>query len=187
MKKIVGFSLFLLVFAGYYFSMSGSKVLPERKHPVDFNQMEHRALHIARQIIKRAYYGSLVTIDKNGTPKVRLMEPFAPDSLFVIYLATNPNSRKAQEIKHNHTVSLHYVDEPRTGYVSLYGKAFIVNDDSLKQTMWKEGWQKFYPNRDKDYMLIKFVPDYLELISIRDQITGDKKSWHPLKVDFLKQ
>ncbi len=187
MKKILSIVFLALLFGGVYMLKNNDKtVKSHRKTLAEFTPEEHRALHVARTITGRAYYGSLITIDIKGTLKARLMEPFAPDSLFVIYLATNPRSRKVDEIKNNPNVALHYIDEPRAGYVSLYGKAHIVDDDSLKQVIWKEGWERFYPDRDKDYMLIKFEPDYLELISIRDQITGDSLSWQPLKVSFLK-
>ena len=154
------------------------------KHSKSFTTHELKILNVARNIIKRAYFSTLITLDKNNLPKARLMEPFPPNQKFEIFLATNPNSRKVKEIQHNHTAGLHYIDEPRTGYVSLYGHAFLVTNDSLKKTIWKKGWERFYKNRDKDYMLIRFVPDYLEVISIRDSLNGNPKNWQPSRVNF---
>ena len=145
---------------------------------------EQKILQSARKIIDSAYFGTFITQDKNGDAKARIMEPFAPDKDFTIYLATNPKSRKVQEIKQNPEATLHYFDRKNIGYVSLYGKASIVSDDSIKKALWKKGWERFYKNRDKDYMLIEFKPRYLELISIPDGYTGDDKTWMPARVDF---
>ncbi len=149
-----------------------------------FSTEELRVLQAAKGIISRAYFGTLITINTQGEAKARLMEPFAPEENFVIYLATNPKSRKVQEIRHNHQATLHYIDEPRTGYVSLYGNIYFVENDSVKKAHWKNGWEKFYPNKSDAYMLLKFVPDYLEVISIRDSLNGDPKNWQPARVNF---
>jgi len=77
---------------------------------------------------------------------------------------------------------LHYFDKNKLAYVSLMGNAFLVNDDKIKQKIWKEGWERFYPNRKTDYLLIKFIPKTIELISITDNYTGDKTTWKPHQV-----
>lgn len=147
-----------------------------------FTTDEQKIMNIAKGIISRAYFGTLITTNDQGEAKARLMEPFSPEKGFVIYLATNPKSRKVQEIKHNHQATLHYVDEPRTGYVSLYGKIFIVKNDSVKKSHWKKGWERFYPDKSDSYMLLKFIPAYLEVISIRDSLTGNPENWQPVRV-----
>jgi len=150
----------------------------------NFSSEEQQILQSARKIIDSAYFATFITRDKNGDAKARIMEPFAPDKDFIIYLATNPRSRKVQEIKQHPQATLHYFDKRNVGYVSLYGTAIPVQNDSIKQALWKAGWERFYKNRDKDYMLIKFIPDYLELISIPDGYTGDEKTWLPARVNF---
>jgi general stress protein 26 len=114
------------------------------------------------------------------------MEPFLPDNKFIIYLATNPLSRKVKEIKNNHRATLHYFDKNSVGYVSLMGKITIETNDSIKKSLWKAGWERFYKNQDDDYMLLKFTPDYLEVISITEGLTGDKKTWKPSRVNLYK-
>jgi len=144
-------------------------------------------MQAAHSIIDSAYYGSLISMDAQGQAKVRIMEPFAPEKHFVIYLATNPRSRKVQEIKQNPKVTMHYFDRNNPGYVSLYGNAFIVENKEVKAKYWKEAWKNFYKNREDDYTLIRFVPDYLEVISIRNGLTGDKTDWKPSKVVLIQE
>ena len=46
------------------------------------------------------------TIDKSGGLSSRIMDPFVTNNGFIVYLVTNPKSRKVQEIKNNPRVSL---------------------------------------------------------------------------------
>jgi general stress protein 26 len=152
----------------------------------EFTAQEQKILQTARQIIDSAYYGTLITFDASGDAKARVMEPFSPENNFVIYLATNPKSRKVNEIKQNNKATLHYFDKPSMGYVSLYRTVELVNDKKTKQHYWKKGWERFYKDQDKNYLLIRFTPKYLEMISITKGFTGDKETWMPSRVDFIK-
>ena len=181
-KLFTVFSILTFLGVSCSFSHHNSSGSQRRKN---FTPQEQHIMQAARGIISRAYFGTLITIDQNGNAKARLMEPFAPEKHFVIYLATNPKSRKVQEIQQNHRATLYYVDEPRTGYVSLYGNIDIVTNDSIKKAHWKNGWERFYPNKSDAYMLLKFTPDYIEVISIRDSLTGDANNWQPARVEFF--
>ncbi len=145
----------------------------------DFTLEEQKIIHLAKDIIQETYFGTFITMDSEGQPRARVMEPFAPDEAFIIWLATNPRSRKVKQLKANPKATLHYFDKKNLGYVSLMGKAILVNDHATKAAKWKEGWENFYPNKDKDYLLIKFIPETLELISIPNQFTGDSVTWKP--------
>jgi len=148
----------------------------------NFTQEEIKIISLAKEMTSNCYYGTLITVDSKGQPKARVMEPFALDKNMEIWLATNPKSRKVSEIKNNSKATMHYFDKNNMGYVSFYGNAFIVNDDSIKSVKWKEGWERFYKNQKEDYMLIRFIPQSLELISISNGYTGDKETWKPHKV-----
>lgn len=150
----------------------------------NFTKDEQQILALARTIIKDTYFTTFITLDAHNQPRARVMEPFAPDEEFIIWLATNPRSRKVTQLQANPTVTLHYFDKGNLGYVSLMGKASLVNDDQIKASKWKDGWENFYPNKKKDYLLIKFVPESLELISIPQKYTGDSITWKPHHVDL---
>lgn len=145
----------------------------------DFNFEEQKIIDLSKDIIKDTYYGTLITIDKKGQPRARVMEPFAPDENFVIWLATNPNSRKVTQLKANSSATVHYFDKNSMSYVSLMGQAILVNDEAIKATKWRDGWDRFYKNQTDDYLLIQFVPKTLELISIPNNFTGDTLTWKP--------
>lgn len=134
-------------------------------------------LSSAREIMEASPTCVLITLDKK-TPRARTMDPFKPDKDFIVWMATNPNSRKVNEIKKNGTVTLYYQDE-ENGYVSLYGKAMLVNDQVEKDKRWKDEWTAYYPNRNEAYLLIKVVPEKLEVINYRRGIKGNAKTWKP--------
>ncbi len=148
----------------------------------DFTSGESKVLAVARATVNDAYFGSLISIDATGQPRARIMEPFAPEKDFSIWMATNPKSRKVRQIQHNPKVTMHFFDKQKLAYVSLMGKAFLVNDPEIKATKWKEGWEKFYKNKEDAYLLIHFVPEYLELINIAESYTGDSLTWKPHRV-----
>ena len=152
----------------------------------DFTSDEQSIINESKDLMKQAYFVTLITMDTQEQPRARILETFEPDNEFVIWMGTNPRSRKVQQIQNNPTATLHYFDKALMGYVSLMGKACMVNNDSIKAIKWKDGWERFYPDRKKDYVLIKFVPETLEFIGIVKGFTGDEKTWAPHKVVLRK-
>jgi len=148
----------------------------------NFSEGEQKIIDNAKILIENTYYTTLITIDESGQPRARVMETFKPEIDFVIWMGTNPKSRKVKQINDNPKVTLHFFDRSKMGYVSLMGKAFIVNDEAIKSQKWKKEWAQFYKNQTDDYMLIKFVPKSLELIGILDGFHGDSITWAPHKV-----
>ena len=145
----------------------------------NFTTEEIAIIETSNEIIDSAYYCTLISIDKNGQPRARVMEPFKPDDNYEIWLATNPKSRKVQQIKNNSKSTVNYFNKAELSYVSLMGNAFIVNDETIKSQKWKEGWEQHYKNKKEAYILIRFVPESLELVSYKKGYTGDKITWAP--------
>jgi general stress protein 26 len=141
-------------------------------------------LNAAREIMAGAGNCALITLDKRGIPQVRTMDPFEPEYDFTVWLATNPNSRKVQQIKRNAKVVLYYSAKDDNGYITLHGKATLIDDQKEKDKRWKEEWSVFYPNRSDQYLLIKVIPEYLEVINYKRGISGDPKTWQPVRVAF---
>jgi len=152
------------------------------KQPADTSRQF--LLKAAREIIKSAGNVALITQDGSGVPQVRTMDPFAAEEDFTVWLATNPSSRKVQQIKSNPLVTLYYPDKNDKGYVVIHGTAELINDQKEKDTRWKDEWKSFYANRTDAYLLIKVTPHYLELINYNRGISGDPKTWQPAVVRF---
>lgn len=138
----------------------------------------------AREIMVAARYCALITLDSAGRPQARTLDPFAPDENLVVWLGTNPRSRKVAAIRRHHRVTLYYFDRESQAYVTIYGMARLVNDPKAKLKWWKDEWQAFYPDRARDYLLIRVEPEKLEVVNVKKGIVGDPHTWKPPSVSF---
>ncbi len=146
-----------------------------------------KLLTAAREIMVAARYCALITLDSSGRPQARTLDPFAPDENMVVWLGTNPLSRKVAAIRRNPRVTLYYFDRESEAYVTIYGIARLVNDPKAKLKWWKDEWQAFYHDRTRDYLLIRVEPERLEVVNVKKGIVGDAHTWKPPSVSFRKQ
>lgn len=137
----------------------------------------------AREIMTATRYCALITTGSAGV-HARAMDPFPPEDDMTVWFGTNSRSRKVQEIRRHPRVTLYYFNRENQEYVVLTGVARVVNDPKEKAKRWKDEWNSFYPNRAKDYLLIEFKPDTLEVVSEKKQIFGDQRTWKPPTVSF---
>jgi general stress protein 26 len=137
----------------------------------------------ARTMMEAVRYCALITLDSIGHPDARIMDPFLPDDNMVIWLGTNINSRKVKQIENDSRVTLYYQAPNEAGYVVIKGQAYIVQDSLKKQTYWKKEWSRFYAENKSNYILIKVIPEKLEVIDYQHGIFGDSKTWD---VPFVK-
>jgi general stress protein 26 len=141
----------------------------------------------AREIIGAEKYCALITVDLSGNPRVRTMNPFPPDDDMVVWMATNSRSRKIQEIRADPRVCLYYANHgAATGYVSITGKAILVDDTSEKIKRKREYWTQAFPDW-KYLLLIKVVPEKLEVINYKRGFVNDPKTWDPPSVEFRSE
>jgi len=138
----------------------------------------------AREIIATARYCALITVDSKGRVHARTMDPFPPDENLVIWLGTNPKSRKVAEIRRHSRVTLYYFDRESPAYVTINGFARFVNNRAEKARRWKDEWKAFYPDREKGYLLIAVTPQELEIVNETKGILGDADLWTPPTVRF---
>lgn len=134
---------------------------------------------VVRRLMAGAQYATLVTLDERGAPRSRTVQPSAPERDFVVWFATNPRTRKVEDIARDGRVVLHYFDSKRLGYVSVVGTARLVRDRATKNAHWNPAWDAFYKDRDSSVVLVAVTPERLEIVSDADKITGDKATWRP--------
>lgn len=141
----------------------------------------------AREIMTTTRYCALITTGRDGRAHARTMDAFVPEADMTVWLATNPLSRKAAEIRRNPKVTLYYFDRESAAYVTIYGIARLVNDKGEKAKRWKDDWKIFYPDRDKSYLLIKVTPERLEVVNVSKGVVGISPTWQPLSVDLRRR
>lgn len=137
------------------------------------NSNSEKIMVAAREIIKKYPYCSLVTVDSSGQPHARTMNPFPIDNEFVTWFATSRNSRKLVEIMNNSKVCIYFANHiAAEGYVSITGNAEIIDDKDLLIKMKRNYWNNI-PNWQNEFVLIKIVPQTMEVISYKNGLIND--------------
>jgi len=162
--------------------LMAAQVRSQQALPVDSQRIQQ--ISAARTLIQSVAVCALITLDGRGLPNVRSMSPFQPDSNMVIWFGTNIHSRKVKEIKQNPRVTIYYPAPDQSGYVVIRGMAELIDDKAKKEQYWKPEWQSFYPDYPEGYLLIKVLPEWLEVISFRSGITGDSTTWAAPRIWF---
>jgi general stress protein 26 len=175
-KGFVSIAIFILI--GVPFSGLGQITEHGSTHT------DPQLIAAAKEIIQSADNCALITIDDEGVPRVRAMDPFAPEEDLTIWFGTNSGSRKVDQIKKDPRVSMYYLDKDGSGYVIIRGKARLVNDPEEKEKRWKAEWEAFYPDKTEDYLLIEVTPIWMEVLSPPRGILSDPKTWQPPVVNF---
>jgi general stress protein 26 len=139
----------------------------------------------ARDVMTRARYATLGTVS-GAQPAARVVDPQAPDRDLTVWIATNPATRKVEEIRKNPRVSLMYFDATGLEYAMLAGTATIVSDRAEIRRHWKAEWKPFYakgPDGD-DIILLRVRPTRVEVVSPKHKLVNDAKTWRPVGVDL---
>jgi len=145
-----------------------------------------RVLAAAIEIMTSVRYCSLVTLDADGAPQARAMDPFPPEPDLTVWLGTNTFTRKVEQIRRDPRVTLFYFDPEGPGYVTVLGEAQVVDDPEEKARRFKPEWGAFYDDahRGDDYVLVRVDPRRIEVVSAPHDIAIDPKGWKPEIVEI---
>ncbi len=138
----------------------------------------------AREIMKETTYCGLVTVDAEGQPQIRTMNPFPANDELITWFATSRSSTKVREIKNNPKVAVYYCDHTAPkGYVTISGIAEIIDDKELLQKMKRDYWSGI-PNWQDIFVLIKITPKKLSVINYKHGLNNDPQTFKAPSVDF---
>lgn len=138
----------------------------------------------ARDVISNTTYCGLVTIDSSGQPQVRTMNPFPVEDDLVIWFATARDSRKVKELQANPKVAAYFSDHSTAiGYVNISGRAEVIDDKALLIKKKREYWDGI-PNWQDIFVLIKIVPERLEVINYKHGLNNDPNTFRAPAVEF---
>ncbi|MEY4635822.1 MAG: hypothetical protein RJA55_1620 [Acidobacteriota bacterium] len=139
-----------------------------------------------RDIIQKAGYCSFITAGVDGHPQARIVDPLGPDESFTFHIATNPLTRKVDQIRRDPRATLLCFDATTASYATVLAKAAIVTDAEEKARHWKAAWTPFYSGGPKGdaVVLIRLEPLRMEVVSEARGLTSDPRTWLPLAVTF---
>lgn len=152
--------------------------------------LEH-SLQVIRMMFKRGEFGFLVTQGENGWPSTRLVQPIidfksGDAERFEIWIGTNPNLRKVQEVKQNGRVTFAIEDRKQQANLVIYGEATLEARPEFKRRYWKGEWRLFFPdgpNRD-DYVLIRIIPCRMELMNFGKHVVQEPFGLKPVRLEW---
>eukprot|EP00741_Cyanophora_paradoxa_P004880 tig00000841_g4735.t1 len=131
-----------------------------------------KALAAVRKIMEISGWAFLNTVraEADGGPPAcasRMVHPSPPDEMFRVYIGCHSQSRKLDEIRANPNASLSYMDKENWAYVTLMGKARVVEDEPTLRQFWREEYRVFYPGGPlgPEFALLEVVPGGLEVVA----------------------
>lgn len=82
------------------------------------------------------------------------------DNRFQLYMTTSMASNKMARLQANPKVSVYYCDPLQIVGFMLSGDIVVETDQTIKDTIWQDGWTIYYPNgpQGPEYGVIKLVP-----------------------------
>jgi len=138
----------------------------------------------AREIMTAQQYCALITLDEDGRPVVRTMNPFPPEDDMTVWFATSTLTRKAQQIHRDPRVALYYADHSKaTGFVAISGKAVLVSDQAEIKKRWRAYWDSAFPDKTK-LVLIKVIPERMDVLNYKAGALNDPVTWRTPSVEF---
>ena len=138
----------------------------------------------AREIIASQQYCALVTQDEEGRSQVRTVNPFPPEEDMTVWIATSTLTRKVKQIRHDPRVTLYYANHAQaTGYVSITGRATLVDDRAEMIKRKRAYWDTAFPGF-KNLVLIKVTAEHLDVLNYSRGAQGDPMTWHAPSVEF---
>ncbi len=113
----------------------------------------------------------LATVD-GAVPRIRAMVNLRRQDLypgaaefcraagFTAYFCTSAASGKVRELRANPAASVYYADPLQFHGVELSGRAEVLDDAKLKQTLWDDSWRIYWPAgaADPDCVIVRVVP-----------------------------
>ena len=140
----------------------------------------------ALEIIASQQYCALITQDQQGCSQARTVNPFPPDENMIVWIATSTLTRKVQQIRRDSRVTLYYADHAKaTGYVAITGSAVLVDDRAEMIKRKRAYWDTAFPGF-KNLVLIKVIPEHLDVLNYSRGAQNDPVTWHAPSVEFKK-
>jgi general stress protein 26 len=132
-----------------------------------------KLLQIARGIVDNVAMPLAITVGPEGEANARVVQTSKLSDDWSVRFMTDRRSRKAQETEQTGRMTLAYQCAAENSYVTLVGRARIVDDVEVKKAVWNPASYKWHPGgpTDPNVVLIDFIADRIELWSSMHGVT----------------
>lgn len=170
----------LSCFSGLF--QTAPRAWAQEKPPVPLGHAE--LITAAREIMAAQQYCALTTLDEEGRPQVRTMNPFPPEDDMTVWIATSTQTRKVRHMRRDPRVTLYYADHGKAiGYVAITGRAVLVDDRAEMIKRKRAYWDSAFPGF-KNLVLIKVIPERMDVLNYSRKATADPVTWRTPSVQF---
>ena len=133
------------------------------------NQQE--AVKQGLALVEKSNIAMLGTNGPDGYPHIRAMIKMETEDLKTIWFTTNTPSPKIAQLKQNPKACVYFVDFDNWMGLTLIGTVEILQDPESKQRLWRDGFEKYYPQgvNDPDYSVLRFTTqqgEYYHALSV---------------------
>ena len=124
-------------------------------------------LRIARDIVDRTPYCMAATVGASGEANARVLQPGKFKDDWSVRFMTDRRSRKIGEIERTGRLTLAYQNDASAAYVTLVGRATIIDDVEVKKATWNPASLRWHPGgpTDPHVVLVEFVAERIEIWS----------------------
>jgi len=132
-------------------------------------------LRVARGIVDKVAMPLSITVGPEGEANARVVQTSKLSDDWTVRFMTDRRSRKAHEVGRTGRMTLAYQCDAENSYVTLVGRAKVVDDVEVKKAIWSPASFKWHPGgpTDPNVVLIDFVAYRIELWSSVHGITPD--------------
>ncbi|MEE4563904.1 pyridoxamine 5'-phosphate oxidase family protein [Paenibacillus polymyxa] len=126
----------------------------------------------AQRLLERSEIAMVGSVDLNGFPHTKAMFIRKSERLETVWFGTHLSTKRVSQFTQNPKASLYFFDKNSGEGLLLVGEIEVLQDMKSKESLWREGWQAYYPlgALDPNYGILKFIAQsgnyYKELQSI---------------------
>jgi class 3 adenylate cyclase/general stress protein 26 len=121
-------------------------------------------LRLARETVNAVTTCLAITIDGNGDANARAINTSKLTDELTVRFMTDRRTRKCGEIARTGRMTLVYFHEAGGAYVTLIGRAKIIDDVTVKQAIWQPDSFQWHPGgpNDPNVVLVEFAAERIE-------------------------
>ncbi|MMZ49760.1 Pyridoxamine 5'-phosphate oxidase [compost metagenome] len=130
------------------------------------------SIHNAQRLLERSEIAMVGSVDLNGSPNIKAMFIRKSEGLEIVWFGTHLSTKRVSQFTQNPKASLYFFDKNTGEGLLLVGEMEVLQDMKSKESLWREGWEAYYPLGvlDPDYGILRFITQsgnyYKELQSI---------------------
>jgi len=110
-------------------------------------------------LIDKANVSIISSINPEGYPNTKAMlPPRKREGIKSIYFSTNTSSMRVKQYCENSKACVYFYDKRFFRGVMLIGKMEVLHDENIKEIIWHDGDEMYYPKgiSDPDYCVLRF-------------------------------